>query len=217
MPNLLTSHLSKTHVYYLLHNDYSSEQRLVSISWINTENLTNVPEGIFQCIFPWNFIKFHKCTKHLGVKNFPPKSFKFQNHCTFIFKVHGQICGIIKLHSVSKFCWKFSSSWRVTLSHPENMNKKKVYTSLNSHCWIHKVNCSCISFSCHSSCQHHSLCQGFHYVVDQSWHSNSQCTGTLRNGGEVIDSSNTWISIMNIILCCNPKSVSTYSSKMWEV
>ena len=38
--------------------------------------------------------------QHLGWKNFLPKSFKFQNHCTFFFpKIYEQICGImIKLH-----------------------------------------------------------------------------------------------------------------------
>lgn len=60
MPNLLTIHLSETHVYCLLHNDYSSEQLLGSISWTVTENLTNVPEGIFQCPFQHTFIKLHK-------------------------------------------------------------------------------------------------------------------------------------------------------------
>lgn len=84
MPNLLTIHLSKTLVYYLLHNDYSSEQLLVSISWIDTENLTKVLEGIFSAHSHAILLNFINSSTS-GGRNFLQNSFKFQNHWVFFF------------------------------------------------------------------------------------------------------------------------------------
>lgn len=126
MPNLLTIHLSKTHVYYLLHNDYSSEQFWVSISWINTGNLTNVPKEIFQCTAPRNFIKFHKYTNIWEEKLSSKKFAVSKSLYSLLFKIHGQICVmIIKFHLVYKFCRKFSWPRKGPLLYRKHEGKKK--------------------------------------------------------------------------------------------
>ena len=106
-------------------------------------------------------------------KTFPQKFQVSKSLYIFLFKIHGQICRIIiKLHLISKFYRKLSSSWKEVLySIKKTWRGKHVYTEFTVAAEF--VNCVCTSCSCHNSCQQPSLRQGFHYAVDRSCHSDS--------------------------------------------
>lgn len=86
MPNLLTIHLSETHVYYLLQNDCRSAQRLACISWTDAETLMSLPEGICQCSSLRHCIKFHPSLGICLKQRVHPRSFSSKINVHFCFE-----------------------------------------------------------------------------------------------------------------------------------
>lgn len=84
MPNLLTLPLPKTHVYYLLHNDYRND------FWFPSHELIlRIWQMSWKAFFS---VRSHVILLHFtnlptsGEKNTPLKSFKIQSHCDFSFQ-----------------------------------------------------------------------------------------------------------------------------------
>lgn len=86
MPNLLTIHLSETHVYYLLQNDCRSAQLLACISWTGAETLMSVPEGICWCSSLRHCIKFHPSLGICLKQRVHPRSFSSKINVHFCFE-----------------------------------------------------------------------------------------------------------------------------------